>query len=135
MGLVGFLYFEPRRPRRPRRPQRKKLAHLAAGQLDSVMHELGLRGRDVRSEYPISIRYKEVILDRGYRADPLVDEYIFVENKTVEGMYPVHRAQLLTYLKLIGHSIGFLNIFFAVFAVFAVFLNSSFHSFLAIQLL
>jgi GxxExxY protein len=129
MGLVGFLYFEPRRPRRP---QRKTLDYLVAGQLDSVMHELGLRGRDVRSEYPIPIRYKEVILDRGYRANLLVDECILVENKTVEGMHPVHRAQLPTYRKLSGRSIGLLNIFFAVFAVF---LNSSFHSFLAIKLL
>jgi GxxExxY protein len=99
----------------------KKLAHFAAWQLDSVMHELGLRGLDVRAEYPIPIRYKEVILDRGYRAELLVDECILVENKAVEGMHPVHRAQLITYRKLSGRSIGFLNIFFAVFGVFAVY--------------
>jgi hypothetical protein len=56
--------------------EEKKLAYLAAGQLDGVMHELGLRGLDVRAEYPIPIRYKEGILDRGYRADLLVDEGI-----------------------------------------------------------
>jgi GxxExxY protein len=72
------------------------------------MYELGLRGLDVHVEYPIPIRYKEVVLDCGYRADLLVDECILVENKTVDAIHPVHRAQLLTYLKLSGRSIGFL---------------------------
>ena len=51
---------------------------------------------------------KEVVLDCGYRADLLVDHCILVENKTVDAIRPVHRAQLLTYLKLSGRSIGFL---------------------------
>src|SRR5512136_3461455 len=86
---------------------------LGSGLLESVyrrclMYELGLRGLHVRAEYPIPIRYKEVVLDCGYRADLLVDECILVENKTVDAIHPVHRAQLLTYLKLSGRSIGFL---------------------------
>ena len=63
---------------------------------------------DVYTEYPVPIRYKEVVLDCGYRADLLVDECILVENKTVDVIHPVHRAQLLTYLKLSGRSVGFL---------------------------
>ena len=63
---------------------------------------------DVYTEYPVPIRYKEVVLDCGYRADFLVDECILVENKTVDAIHPVHRAQLLTYLKLSGRSIDFL---------------------------
>jgi GxxExxY protein len=86
---------------------------LGPGLLESVyrrclMYELGLRGLDVYAEYPIPIRYKEVVLDCAYRADLLVDECILVENKTVDVIHPVHRAQLLTYLKLSGRSIGFL---------------------------
>ena len=86
---------------------------LGPGLLESVyqrclMYELCLRGLDVYAEYPIPIRYKEVVLDCGYRADLLVDECILVENKTVDAIHPIHRAQLLTYLKLSGHSIGFL---------------------------
>ena len=86
---------------------------LGPGLLESVyrrclMYELGLRGMDVHAEYPIPIRYKDVVLDCGYRADLLVDECILVENKTVDVIHPVHRAQLLTYLKLSGRSIGFL---------------------------
>jgi GxxExxY protein len=85
---------------------------LGPGLLESVyrrclMYELGLRGLAVHAEYPIPIRYKEVGLDCGYRAD-LLDECILVENKTVGGIHPVHRARLLTYLKLSGRSIGFL---------------------------
>ena len=52
--------------------------------------------------------YKEVVLDCGYRADLLVDECILIENKTVDVIHPVHRAQLITDLKLNRRSIGFL---------------------------
>ena len=86
---------------------------LGPGLLESVyrcclMVELGLGGVDVYAEYPILVHYKEAVLDCGYRAGLLVDEYILVENKTVDSIHPVHRAQLLTYLKLSGRSIGFL---------------------------
>ena len=52
---------------------------LVPGLLESVyrrclMYEPGLRGLDVYAEYPIPIRYKEVVLDCGYRAELLVDE-------------------------------------------------------------
>jgi len=84
---------------------------LGPGLLESVyrrclMVELGLRGLGVYAEYPVPIRTKEVVLDCGYRADLLVDECIIVENKTVDAIHPVHRAQLLTYLKLSGHAIS-----------------------------
>jgi len=86
---------------------------LGPGLLESVyrrclIYELRLSGLDVYAEYPIPIRYKEVVLDCGYRADLLVDKCILVENKTVDAIHPIHRAQLLTCLKQSGHSIGFL---------------------------
>jgi len=73
-----------------------------------LMVELGLRGLDVYAEYSIPVRTKEVVLDSGYRADLLVDEGILVENKTVDAIHPIHRARLLSCLKLSGRSIGFL---------------------------
>jgi len=73
-----------------------------------MMQQLGVRGLDVYAEYPIPIRYKDVVLDCRYRDDLLFDECILVGTKTVDGIHPVHRAQLLTCLKLIGHFIGFL---------------------------
>jgi len=75
------------------------LAHLAAAQLDRVMD---------REEVARHIVDSAVAIHCGYRADLLVDECILVENKTVDAIHPVHRAQLLTYLKLSGRSIGFL---------------------------
>jgi GxxExxY protein len=86
---------------------------LGPGLLESVyqrclIHELSRRGLKAQYEYPIPIRYKEVELDCGYRADLPVDGRILVENKTVDAIHPIHQAQLLTYLKLSGCSIGFL---------------------------
>jgi GxxExxY protein len=56
---------------------------LGPGLIESVyrqylMYEFSLRGLDVHAEYPIPIRYKEVVLDCGYRVDLLVDECILV---------------------------------------------------------
>ena len=86
---------------------------LGPGLLESVyqrclMYELGLRGLDVHAEYPIPIRYREAVLDCGYRVDLLVEQCILVENTTVDAIHPLHRAQLLTYLKFSGRFIVFL---------------------------
>ena len=52
--------------------------------------------------------YKNVKLDCGYRLDVVVENQIILELKTVESLLPVHEAQLLTYLKLTGLSLGLL---------------------------
>jgi GxxExxY protein len=44
----------------------------------------------------------------GYRIDMLVAQCILIENKSVKEMAPIHEAQLLTYLKLSAHRLGFL---------------------------
>jgi GxxExxY protein len=49
-----------------------------------------------------------VKLELGYRIDQLVEELVIVEIKSVEAVSPVHQAQLLSYLKLSGKSIGLL---------------------------
>lgn len=54
------------------------------------------------------VRYKDVVLDIGYRLDLLVEDRIVVEVKAVEKLLPLHRAQLLTYLKLGGYRVGLL---------------------------
>jgi GxxExxY protein len=66
---------------------------LESGYRRRLMYELGLRGLDVCAEYPILIRYKEVVLDCGYRADLLVDECILIENKTVDLIWKVPRIK------------------------------------------
>jgi GxxExxY protein len=52
--------------------------------------------------------FKEVTLDCGYRLDLLVSNSVVVEIKAVEAFLPIHEAQLLTYLKLGGWSVGLL---------------------------
>lgn len=52
--------------------------------------------------------YHGVKLELGYRIDQLVEELVIVEIKSVEAVSAVHQAQLLSYLKLSGKSIGLL---------------------------
>ncbi len=54
------------------------------------------------------IIYKEIRLDQGYRMDLLVENKIVVELKTVDFLLDVHKAQLLTYLKLGNYKLGLL---------------------------
>ena len=71
-------------------------------------YELRKRGRDVKNEVKLPIRYEDQKIDVGYRIDTMVDNLIIIENKAVESLLPIHQAQLLTYLKLRGCKIGFL---------------------------
>lgn len=54
------------------------------------------------------IVYKEIKLDYGYRMDLLVENKVVVELKTVDFIMDVHKAQLLTYLKLGNYKLGLL---------------------------
>jgi GxxExxY protein len=57
---------------------------------------------------PLPITYKGHSLNCGYRLDILVDNQIILEIKAVEAIEPVHKAQLLTYLKLSRYPMGLL---------------------------
>ena len=54
------------------------------------------------------VKYKGVSLDCGYRLDIVVENKVIVELKACEHIDPIHKAQLLTYLKLSGIRIGLL---------------------------
>jgi len=56
----------------------------------------------------LPVVYHGVKLELGYRMDLVVEELVIVEIKSVEAVSPVHQAQLLSYLKLSGKSIGLL---------------------------
>ena len=73
-----------------------------------LAHELRRRGIEVRCEVALPVRYKELEIEVGYRIDLLLADCIIVENKSVQALAPIHEAQLLTYLKLSGHRLGFL---------------------------
>lgn len=70
--------------------------------------ELSRRGLDFISQKPIPVIYDEVKLEMGFRADLIVQGLVLVELKSVEEIAPVHRKQLLTYLRLTGHRVGLL---------------------------
>jgi len=73
-----------------------------------LCHELELRGISFECQKPLPLEYKGIRMECGYRIDLLVAGSVIVEIKSVEGLAPIHEAQLLTYLKLTGIKVGFL---------------------------
>lgn len=73
-----------------------------------LAHDLKKRGRRSECEVSLPLEYDGVRIDTGYRLDMRVDGVVLVENKVVDALLPVHHAQLITYLKLTGLSLGFL---------------------------
>jgi GxxExxY protein len=75
---------------------------------ECLFHELQLEGLNVEKEKPLSLVYKDVKMECGYRVDLLVENKVIVELKSVEALTDVHLAQVLTYLKLSNNKIGLL---------------------------
>lgn len=73
-----------------------------------LVQELTFRGIKSERQKVLPIHYKGLHLDEGYRIDVLVEDQIILELKVVEHLNDVHTAQLLTYLKLSGRTIGYL---------------------------
>lgn len=73
-----------------------------------LQHELAAAGLQVECEVKVPIRYGGLTIDTGFRLDMLVGGLVAVENKVVERILPVHRAQLLTYLEFSGTKLGYL---------------------------
>ena len=77
--------------------------------LRCMLIELRHLGLPAQAEVPVSITYRgEVVAEEGFRMDLLVDDTLVVELKSVEDVKPVHKKQLLTYLRLAGKPIGLL---------------------------
>jgi GxxExxY protein len=73
-----------------------------------LLYELEKRSVPVRRQVLIPIRYQDLTIDNGYRIDLLVGNLVVVELKVVEAILPVHRGQLLSYLRLGGFKLGYL---------------------------
>ena len=73
-----------------------------------MVHELAKDRLSVRKQVMIPIRYDELTIDNGYRIDLLVDDRVVIELKALETILPVHRGQLLSYLRLGGFKLGYL---------------------------
>jgi GxxExxY protein len=75
----------------------------------ALARELSLRGISSRRQFAAHVIYKGEILDEdAYRIDLLVEDCVVVELKTVPALLPIHEAQLHTYMKLSGKSLGLL---------------------------
>ncbi len=87
--------------------------NLGQGLLESayqecLMYELIKSGLSVKKEIAMPIIYKEVKLNQGYRIDLLVEDKIVLELKSVDKITDMHKAQLLTYLRLGKYELGLL---------------------------
>jgi GxxExxY protein len=73
-----------------------------------LAHELAKAGVSVDRQLTLPVVYDGISIDAGYRIDLLVDRRVVIEVKAVETLADVHRAQLLSYLKLGGYALGYL---------------------------
>jgi len=87
--------------------------HKGPGLLEDIyekclMREFELRGIPAVNQVFVPLEYKGVTLDRALRLDAIVDSCLIVEIKAVECVLPVHKAQLLSYMKLMDVPVGLL---------------------------
>ena len=73
---------------------------------DALHHELQLRAIRVKKQVSIPVGYKNIFLREPMRLDLLVDDKIIIEVKATEKESAVHKAQILTYLRLTGLKLG-----------------------------
>src|SRR5690242_17232153 len=86
---------------------------LGPGLLESVykailVHELRLRGLHVEFEVPVPVSWDGLQLEIGFRADVILEKKLVLELKSVQHIDPVHKKQLLTYLRLTDCRLGLL---------------------------
>ena len=86
---------------------------LGPGLLESVYevvlaHEIEKRGLKTEKQVSIPIQYDDLVFDEGFRADMIVENSVILELKSVESVAPVHKKQLLTYLRLTDKRLGLL---------------------------
>ena len=87
--------------------------HLGPGLLESayeecLCHELHLRGLEFKRQVELTVLYKGLKLDCGYKIDLIVQDTVILELKVVDRLHPIHEAQLLTYLRMTGKQVGLL---------------------------
>ena len=73
-----------------------------------LMHELALRSHTSSSQQRIEIKYKGLVFEETLRCDLIVNGCLLVEVKCVERLLPIHKAQLLSYMKLLDIPVGLL---------------------------
>jgi GxxExxY protein len=71
-----------------------------AAYVESLAHELALRGVEHQRNYPLAIHYKGKQIASGFTADLIVAKTFLVDVKTVDRLLPIHETQVATYLRL-----------------------------------
>ena len=99
---------------------------IGSGLLESVYEsilarDLARRGLTVHRQKTISIRFEDLVIDEGFRADLVVNDRVIIEVKSVENAIPQHKRQLLTYLRMSGMRLGLLINFWEPYFKDAVF--------------
>jgi len=87
--------------------------HKGPGLIESIyewclLKELGLRGLECITQKSVLIEYKGFTREEPLRFDVLVQSCVLVEVKAVEKILPIHKAQLLSYMKLLNVPLGLL---------------------------
>jgi GxxExxY protein len=75
---------------------------------ECLCYELSLQGLSIERQKPLPVKYKGKKLNCCYKLDTVVENAIILELKSCEKIEPIHKAQLLTYLKLSGLKLGLL---------------------------
>ena len=73
-----------------------------------LLHELGLRGLRCTTQKSVLIQYKGFTREEPLRFDVLIEGCVLVEAKAVDKILPIHKAQLLSYMKLLDVPLGLL---------------------------
>lgn len=86
---------------------------LGPGLLESVyemclMRELELRSLHAEKQQQVRIEYKGIVFEESLRFDILVESCLLIEVKAVQGILPIHKAQVISYLKLLDVPLGLL---------------------------
>ena len=71
-----------------------------------LLHELGLRGLRSSTQKSVLIRYKGFTCEEPLRFDVLIEGCVLIEAKAVDKILPIHKAQLLSYMKLLDVPLG-----------------------------
>lgn len=71
-----------------------------------LIHELSLRRLACLSQKVVRVAYKDFVFEEPLRFDVLVEDCVLVENKCAEKILPIHKAQLLSYMKLLSVPLG-----------------------------
>ena len=74
----------------------------------TLAYDLKNKGLEVRTQVPIPIKFKDLIIESSFIADIIVENKVIIEIKSIEEISNVHHKQLLTYLKLTNLKLGIL---------------------------